>query len=103
MQQFEQGSVLRIEGIRFPALVVSNHVFNEEGCAIICPIVPQAEPGPLHIPFSDTGEVVLNGFVLCEQVKFVDLRAKRFTVITNSKYFDIMDITDAITAIFEYL
>ena len=42
MAQFEQGDLLKIDGIQQPVIVVSNDVFNQSGKAIVCPIVQSA-------------------------------------------------------------
>ena len=53
MAPIEQGDLLRIEGIKYPVIVVSNNYFNQSGMVIACPIVKTAVPGPLHIPLKD--------------------------------------------------
>ena len=40
--------------------------------------------------------------MLCEQVRYVDLSARRFSKLAESRYFDIMDISDAVMAMFDY-
>jgi len=47
-------------------------------------------------------ESPVEGFVLCEQVKYMDLASRRFYKLTETHYFDIMDISDAVASIFEY-
>ena len=39
MLRAEQGSILRVDGIKWPVIVVSNDHFNEIGEAIVCPIL----------------------------------------------------------------
>ena len=72
---------------------------NESGKAIVCPILKDATEGPLHIPLR---ECPVEGVVLCEQVRYVDLSARRFSKLAESRYFDIMDISDAVMAMFDY-
>jgi mRNA-degrading endonuclease toxin of MazEF toxin-antitoxin module len=67
--------------------------------AIVCPILKDATEGPLHIPLR---ECPVEGVVLCEQVRYVDLSARRFSKLAESRYFDIMDISDAVMAMFDY-
>lgn len=55
---------------------------------------------PLHIEMKETE---VEGYVLCEQVRYLDLAARRFSRLTATHYFDIMDISDAVASIFEYL
>ena len=96
----EQGDILKVEGIQHPAIVVSNNYFNQSGKAVVCPILKNAVPGPLHIALKET---TVEGYVLCEQVRYLDLAVRRFSKLTDTHYFDIMDISDAVASIFEYL
>ena len=99
MARVEQGDLLRISGIRFPVIVVSGNFFNQSGKAIVCPIVPEAPEGPLHIRLKDSPGT---GVVLCEQVRYVDLEARHFSRLTATHYFDFMDISDAVMSLFDY-
>ena len=99
MARVEQGDLLKVEGLKHPVMVVSNDFFNESGKAIVCPILKDATKGPLHIPLR---ECPVEGVVLCEQVRYVDLSARRFSKLAESRYFDIMDISDAVMAMFDY-
>ena len=93
------GDLLKISGIRFPVIVVSNNFFNRSGNAMVCPIMIDAQEGPLHIPIS-SGTV--QGYVLCEQVRFADLNSRHYVKIGTVGYFDAMDISDAVMGIFDY-
>ena len=44
----------------------------------------------------------VEGYVLCEQVRYIDLAARHFSKLTATHYFDIMDISDAVMGIFDY-
>lgn len=99
MSTVEQGDLLKIEGIPHPVIVVSNNYFNQTGKVIVCPILKRAVPGPLHIPLKDSP---VEGVILCEQVRYIDLTTRRFHRLTATRYFDIMDISDAVAGIFEY-
>ena len=99
MVTIEQGDLLKVSGIPYPVIVVSNNFFNQSGKVIACPIVPNAVDGPLHIRLKDSE---VEGYVLCEQVKYLDLKARHFSRLTATHYFDIMDISDAVMGIFDY-
>ena len=99
MNTVEQGDLLKISGLNYPVIVVSNNFFNQSGKAVVCPILKNAIEGPLHIPLKDSS---IEGYVLCEQVRYVDLSARRYSRLTSSHYFDIMDISDAVMGIFDY-
>ena len=96
---FEQGDILSLEKIKRPVLVVSKNFFNQSEQAVVCPILPNSTGDPLHIEIT-TEE--LCGFVLCEQLKLVDLRYRGYKLLSRIKYADVMNITDAIQSIFDY-
>ncbi|MGN0202894.1 MAG: type II toxin-antitoxin system PemK/MazF family toxin [Coprococcus sp.] len=96
---FEQGDIMAVEKIKGPVLVVSKNFFNQSEQAIVCPIIKNADPDPLHITIC-TKEV--QGIVLCEQMKLMDLRYRGYKIISRIQYPDIINITDAIQAIFDY-
>ena len=99
MVMIEQGDMLRVGGIQYPVSVVSNNVFNQSGKVIACPIVKNAIEGPLHIRLKDSS---VEGIVLCEQVKYLDLKARHYSKLTSTHSFDIMDISDAVMGMFDY-
>lgn len=99
MQSVQQGDLLKVDGIAHPVFVVSSNFFNSSGKVVACPVLRQAAPGPLHIPLDNA---IVSGLVLCEQVRYLDLSARRFTRLSQAHYFEIMDISDAVMGIFEY-
>jgi len=61
---------------RRPALVISHDLFNERtGLAIVCPITNTDRGFPFHVPIGGHGKVT--GFVMTEQIKSIDFRARR--------------------------
>ena len=99
MSVIEQGDMLRVSGVKWPVIVVSNNFFNQSGKVIACPILKNAAEGPLHIKLRDSS---VEGYVLCEQVRYLDLKARSFSKLASTHYFDIMDISDAVMGIFDY-
>lgn len=100
MDGVEQGALLKVEGLVYPVIVVSKNFFNQSGKVIVCPILKKAAKGPLHIELKDSA---VSGYVLCEQVRYVDLSERRFTRLSETHYFDIIDISDAVMGMFDYL
>lgn len=96
--KIEQGDLLHVSGLSYPVIVVSNNFFNASGKAIVCPIVKDAAEGPLHIRLKDCPA---EGFILCEQIRYVDLAVRHYAKITAAPYFDIMDISDAVMGMFD--
>ena len=61
---------------RRSALVVSKDLFNRStGLAIVCPLTNTERGFPFHVPVSENSR--LTGFIMVEQVKSVDFRARR--------------------------
>jgi len=68
---------------RRPALVVSNTLFNERtGLAIVCPLTTTDRGYPFHVAVIDNPRV--KGFVMVEQVKSIDYRARQIKSIGTS-------------------
>jgi len=82
---------------RRPALVVSNTLFNEHtGLAIVCPITNTDRDFPFHVRVVDG--VNVTGFVMVEQVKSIDFRArkaKRIGRASDGVLEEVLSILDA--------
>ncbi len=82
---------------RRPAIVVSKDAFNKAtGMAICCPITNTDRRVPFHVPLS--GRTSLTGFVMCEQVKSLDFRARNMRLIERAPQElldDVLAIIDA--------
>ncbi len=61
---------------RRPAMVVSNGLFNKHtGLCIACPITNTRRDYPFHVAIPEGQDVT--GFVMVEQVKSIDFRARK--------------------------
>ncbi len=61
---------------RRPALVISNTLFNEQtGLAMVCPLTTTDRGYPFHVAVTENPDV--KGFVMVEQVKSIDYRARQ--------------------------
>jgi mRNA interferase MazF len=82
---------------RRPAIVVSKDAFNKAtGMAMCCPITNTDRRVPFHVPLS--GRTSLTGFVMCEQVKSLDFRARNMRLIERAPQElldDVLAIIDA--------
>lgn len=68
---------------RHPALVVSNTLFNQQtGLAIVCPITNTDKSYPFHVTVTNNPDV--RGFVMVEQVKSIDFRARKAKLIEKA-------------------
>lgn len=100
MVEYHQGDILRIEKIKYPVLVVSKDFFNETGEMIGCPIYDTSSKSPLHIPvFTES----IIGEVQCEKLALLDLKVRGYKKLDCIQLSDIINITDAIQAIFDYI
>jgi mRNA interferase MazF len=67
---------------RRPALVISNDLFNQRtGLSVVCPITHTKRNLPFHVALPPECEVT--GFVMVEQVKAIDFRARRTTFLNK--------------------
>jgi mRNA interferase MazF len=82
---------------RRPALVISHDLFNRHtGLAIVCPITTTARGFPFHVAITGIAEVT--GFVMVEQVKSIDFRArnvKRIAKAPQPVLEEVLSILDA--------
>jgi mRNA interferase MazF len=68
---------------RRPALVISNDLFNQRtGLSIVCPITHTRRDLPFHVALPAECEVT--GFVMVEQVKAIDFRARRTRLLDRA-------------------
>jgi mRNA interferase MazF len=74
---------------RRPALVVSNTLFNEQtGLAIVCPLTTTHRGYPFHVAVLGNPDV--KGFVMVEQVKSIDYRARQTRLVGKASE-DLLD------------
>jgi len=82
---------------RRPALVVSNTLFNKHtGLAIVCPLTNTDRSFPFHVAVVNDPNVT--GFVMVEQVKSIDFRARKANRIgraADSVLEEVLSILDA--------
>ena len=95
-----QGDILKIEKIPTPVLVVSKDFFNESGEVIGCPIYTNSVRGPLHIPVSSRE---ISGYVQCEKLALLDLTCRGYKKIGELPLLEVMNVSDAVQGIFEYI
>ncbi|MBW1783978.1 MAG: type II toxin-antitoxin system PemK/MazF family toxin [Deltaproteobacteria bacterium] len=82
---------------RRPALVISKDLFNRStGLAMVCPLTNTKRAFPFHVPAPEGSS--LTGFIMVEQVKSVDFRArkaKRIERAPDELLADVLAILDA--------
>lgn len=100
MSNLHQGDILRVEKIKHPVLVVSKDFFNSSGEIIGCPIIKESLSGPLHIWMSTEEN---NGYIQCEKLALLDLSVRGYKIIDRLPISEIINVSDAIQGIFEYI
>ena len=100
MELLHQGDILKIEKIKHPVLVVSKDFFNSSGEIIGCPIISNSIPGPLHI-WMNTEEN--QGYIQCEKLALLDLSVREYKKVGRLPISEIINVSDAIQGIFEYI
>ncbi|CUN73820.1 growth inhibitor PemK [Eubacterium sp. am_0171] len=99
-ETLHQGDIVKIERIKSPVLVTSKDFFNQTGEIIGCPIFQDSVPSPLHIKIKADS---MEGYVQCEKLALLDLNVRGFLKTDSISMADIINITDAIQGIFDYV
>lgn len=100
MECLHQGDILKIENIKHSVLVVSKDFFNTGGEIIGCPIIKNSMPGPLHIwMFTEETE----GYIQCEKLALLDLSVRGYKKVDRLPVAEMINVSDAIQGIFEYI
>ena len=100
MEALHQGDILKIEKIKHPVLVASKDFFNTSGEIIGCPIISNSNPGPIHIWMSTEN---LEGYIQCEKLALLDLTIRGHKKIDRLPVSEMINVSDAIQGIFEYI
>lgn len=95
-----QGDILKIENIKHPVLVVSKDFFNSSGEIIGCPIIKESTQGPLHIGMSSKET---EGYIQCEKLALLDLSVRGYKKADRLTLSEMINVSDAIQGIFEYI
>jgi len=97
----KQGDILKIDlnptkgheqaGYR-PVIVVSNTVHSRaSNTTIVCPITNTNRNNPLHVELKD---LQTTGFVMCDQIRAIDIRARSYSVVEAVDKDTIWEICD---------
>ena len=93
----EQGQILKIDGIKVPALVVSKNLFNESGRVIVCPVISEATDATLAYPIGH------DRYVLCDNLRQLDLNSRCFSIKDKISLAGMIHIVDRVQSLFDYL
>lgn len=99
-ETLHQGDIVKIERIKSPVLITSKDFFNQTGEIVGCPIFQDSVASPLHIKVKTDST---QGYVQCEKLALIDLNVRGFLKTDRILMTDIINITDAIQGIFDYI
>ena len=99
-EKVSQGDIIKLDNLSNPVLILSKDFFNNSGIVIGCPITKNSIQGPLHIKI--TG-IITEGFAECERLKQLDLNIREYTIKDRIPKPEIIDITDAVQSVFDYV
>ena len=100
MEHLHQGDILKIDKIVHPVLVASKDFFNSSGEIIGCPIIINSKPGPLHIWMSTENT---KGYIHWEKLALLDLSIRGYKKTDRLPISEMINVSDAIQGIFEYI
>lgn len=109
MVRLKQGDVVKVSfnpqvgheqaGYR-PAVVVSNRLMNDRiSLVYMCPVTHTNRNNPFHYKLK--GYSFVDGYVMCDQMKSMDINSRNITKIGELKDFDICEILDRIEMLLE--
>ena len=77
-----------------PVLVISNSPFSQaSNMFLVCPITNTDRRNPLHVRLEG---LVTTGFVMCDQVRAVDVRVREYRVIENVDADTLWEVCDIV-------
>jgi mRNA interferase MazF len=105
----KQGQIIKVDfspqlgheqaGYR-PALVISNEIPEEaSGMLVLCPITHTNRGNHLHIPLE--AGLKTDGYVMCDQLKSVDLSARPYSVVETVSEDFVWEICDMVKGMFD--
>ena len=109
MVRLKQGDVVKVSfdpqkgheqaGYR-PAVVVSNRLMNDRiSLVYMCPVTHTNRNNPFHYELK--GYSFVDGYVMCDQMKSMDINSRNITKIGELKDSDICEILDRIEMLLE--
>lgn len=83
-----------------PAIVVSNRLMNERlSLAFLCPVTHTNRNNPFHYELK--GYDFVDGYVLCDQLRSMDMKARKFRRLGSLKDEDLTEILNRIEMLLE--
>ena len=109
MVKLKQGDVVKVSfnpqvgheqaGYR-PAIVVSNRLMNDRlSLVYMCPVTHTNRNNPFHYELK--GYSFVNGYVMCDQMKSMDINSRVITKIGSLKDADLCEVLNRIEMLIE--
>ena len=77
-----------------PVLVISNTSFSRaSNTLIVCPITNTDRESPMHVCLDG---LITTGFVMCDQVRAIDIRARDYKIIETVDDDTLWDVCDIV-------
>lgn len=95
----EQGDIVKIEGVKDRALVISKDFYNQTGKVIVCPVLNKSADSSFTIDFQINNKQF---FVTCDSVRMLDLRERGHRKIARIPMNKLLFITDLVQSIIDY-
>jgi len=77
-----------------PVIVVNNAVHSSaSNMTIVCPITNTNKNNPLHVELKG---LQTTGFVMCDQIRAIDIRARSYNIVETVDYDTIWEICDIV-------
>lgn len=101
MSKLFQGDIIKISGYKTLFIIISNNTFiNSLNLFHVIPFLSDENEGPIHISLKGKNDT--SGIAICEQIKIIDPTERSCQRVDRISYGDLMDVSDAISGIFEY-
>ncbi len=85
---------------RRPAFVTSNNTFNRfTGIAMVCPVTKTERKFPLHVSLDNRTKT--SGVIMCEQVKSLDISARRAVFLEKAPRDILEEVVDILVGFVE--
>ncbi|MCR5195879.1 MAG: hypothetical protein K6D38_06140 [Pseudobutyrivibrio sp.] len=94
----EQGDIIKVEGIKGTAAVISKTGYNQSGCILACPIIAKRTRSSFLVEFPFEGDI---RYIASDSVKQLDISTRGYRVVGQVPLSALIVVIDMINAIIE--
>lgn len=95
----EQGDIIKIEGIKNFAVVISKNIYNESGKAVVCPVMDKASDSLFEVEIDLDDE---KKYVASDCVRQMDLDSRGYHKCGRVAYNRLIYIIDMSQSVIDY-